>query len=103
MVYLHKMNMDHHSNQCDDDGTGKNRSVLCEEENNVGKQPHGAGVHHNSTYRHFSRTDCEFSAKARVTLTFQGYGFAVNVGKNLIFHSECKKQLQPVVLYPILG
>lgn len=88
VVHLYKVDVKHHANQGDEDSTGQDSCVLCEEEHDVRQQPNTAGVRHHFADRHFGGADSELPAKAGVTLTVQGYGFAVDVSEGFVFHHE---------------
>lgn len=94
MVYLHKVDVKHHSHQGDENSTRQNSCVLREEKHRVGDEPHRAGVHHHLTDGHFRRANSELSAKTGVILTGQRYGFAIDVSEGFIFHRKRKKPKQ---------
>lgn len=63
VVYLHKVNVKHHSNQGNDYGAGQYCSVIGEEEHGVGKNPHEAGAHHHLTDGDFRGANSELRAE----------------------------------------
>lgn len=86
VVHLHKVDVKHHADQGDENGTGQDSGVLREEEHCVRYEPHAAGVHHHLADGHFGGADDELPAEAGVALTVQRYGFPINVREGVVSH-----------------
>lgn len=91
MVHLHKVNVQHHPQEGDENSTGQNGSVLCEEEHDVSQQPHAAGVNHHLPDGDFRRAHRELAAEAGVLLAVQRDFFTTDVDVFLVLHCMCTK------------
>lgn len=86
VIHLHKVNVQHHAQEGDENSPGQNSRVLCEEEHRVSQQPHAAGVHHHLTDGDFRGAHSELAAEAGVLLAVQRDGFTTDVCVFFVLH-----------------